>query len=112
LVLFDLLLGVVAVVAGAALLLAAAPFYLITAGMYWIAKESAAWPTVPGTIYESAVRSNRRANGLPGHRYRVRYTYEWITRNTIRSSSRPPHFLTVVRRGRRAASRGIPWAIR
>ena len=72
----DLLFGIAAFLVGAALLFAAAPFYLITSGMSWIAKERLARPTVSGTVFESAIRSNRRANGLPRHRYMVRYRYD------------------------------------
>jgi uncharacterized protein DUF3592 len=40
-----------------------------------IARASRDWPTVPGRVVRSEIRTNRLANGLPGFRALVRYAY-------------------------------------
>jgi len=50
-------------------------FLTAAAGAVGIARASRDWPTVPGRIVRSEIRSNRGANGLPGFRTLIRYAY-------------------------------------
>jgi hypothetical protein len=50
-------------------------FLAAAAGGVGMARASRYWPTVPGRVVRSEIRSNRRANGLPGFRTLVRYAY-------------------------------------
>jgi hypothetical protein len=45
------------------------------AGAVGIARAGRDWPTVPGRVVRSEIRSNRKANGLPGFRALIRYAY-------------------------------------
>jgi hypothetical protein len=50
-------------------------FLAAAAGGVGIARASRDWPTVPGRVVRSEIRTNRLANGLPGFRPLVRYAY-------------------------------------
>jgi Protein of unknown function (DUF3592) len=64
------------------LALTALAFLILSAGLaIWVAftlryaLRRNAWKTTPGVVTDSRVVSNRRANGLPGHHYRVGYEF-------------------------------------
>jgi hypothetical protein len=66
----------------AILALTALAFLLLSAGVaFWVAftlryaLRRSAWKTTPGVVTDSKVVPNRRANGLPGHHYRVGYEF-------------------------------------
>ena len=69
------LLGIAAVISGGILFLVAAVFGGAAAGAIGIARASRSWPTVPGRVVRSEIRTNRKANVLPGYRTLVRYEY-------------------------------------
>ena len=74
--LFHLIASALAVCGGLLLLLFAAIYVGWVGGSLQIASESKGWPTVEGLITLSEVRANRKANGLPGYRYVLGYTYQ------------------------------------
>lgn len=69
------LLGIVAMISGGILFLVGVVFGGAAAGAIGIARASRSWPTVPGRVVRSEIRTNRKANGLPGFRTLVRYEY-------------------------------------
>ena len=69
------LFGVAAIIAGGTLVLVGVVLLGAAAGAIGIARRSHSWPTVPGHVVRSEIRSNRPANGLPGFRTLVRYEY-------------------------------------
>ena len=69
------LLGIAAVITGGILFLVGVVFGGAAAGAIGIARASRSWPTVPGRVVRSEIRTNRKANGLPGFRTLVRYEY-------------------------------------
>lgn len=72
----SVLLGILELIGGAFLLLCALVFLAWSGGAVTIARDSLAWPSSPARITASGVRSNRKANGLPGHRYLVSYEFK------------------------------------
>jgi len=73
--LLHLIASALALCVGLLLLLFAGIYMGWVGGSLQIASESKGWPAVEGLITRSEVRANRKANGLPGHRYVLRYTY-------------------------------------
>ena len=69
------LVGVAAIISGGILLIVSVVFLGASVGAIGIARASRSWPTVPGRVVRSEIRTNRRANGLPGFRTLVRYEY-------------------------------------
>jgi hypothetical protein len=69
-------------IVNALLALTALAFLLLSAAVaIWVAftlryaLRRNAWKTTPGVVTDSKVVPNRRANGLPGHHYRVGYEF-------------------------------------
>ena len=69
------LLGIACLLVAFIVALSGVLFVAWGAGGIAIARQSPSWPTAPGTITRSEVRTNRRANRLPGHRYVIGYEY-------------------------------------
>jgi hypothetical protein len=69
------LIALIALAAGVALFFPGAVFAFGAFGAVAVARASRTWPTVAGRVVRSEIRSNRRANGLPGYRTLVRYAY-------------------------------------
>lgn len=72
---FLAFLAVAAMISGGVLLLVGVVFLGAAVGAIGLARASCSWPTVPGRVARSEIRTNRRANGLPGFRTMVRYEY-------------------------------------
>lgn len=81
----GVILGGIFLLLGALLFLIAAVFLGWAGGVVTIAQASKSWPSARATIKQSEIRSNRRANGLPGHRYRVIYEFE-VARKSFESN--------------------------
>jgi hypothetical protein len=71
----HLIASALAVCVGLLLLLFAGIYVGWVGGSMQIASQSTRWPTVDGVVTKSEVRANRSANGLPGYRYILTYTY-------------------------------------
>src|SRR5688572_23200049 len=71
----PVIVALVAVAGGVVLFFAGAVFAFGAFGAVAVARDSRGWPTVTGRVVRSEIRSNRRANGLPGYRTLVRYEY-------------------------------------
>ena len=71
----QLLLGMAAAVAAIVFAMLTVLVFGWSAGGLSMARRSLRWRSVHGTITRSEVRSNKRANGLPGHRYVVEYEF-------------------------------------
>lgn len=72
----ELIMILLALLGGLLLLLCGIVISPWCLGSLTIALHSRRWPQAPGRVTESETRPNQRANGLPGHRYRVLYEYQ------------------------------------
>jgi Protein of unknown function (DUF3592) len=70
-----MILALIALAAGLVLFIVAVVFVGAAQAAVIVARDSRTWPTVTGRVVRSEIRSNRRANRLPGYRTIIRYEY-------------------------------------